>query len=96
LNRQLYGAKVPCGDQDSLYDEPRDHLPYVAEFNTVICRLGPNNDYAGEGEQKLLITDPSSHQRGRPISTDAQLSDSSRGPQVGLDTKTDWLIDRRP
>jgi hypothetical protein len=39
--------------------------------------------------------DPSSRQRGRPTSTKPQLSDSNTtGLQMGLDTKTDWSIDR--
>jgi hypothetical protein len=31
--------------------------------------LGPENDCAGEGQQQLLKTDPSSRHRGRPTST---------------------------
>jgi hypothetical protein len=40
--------------------------------------LGPKNDCAGEGQQQLITTDPSSRQRDRPTSTTAQLSDSNK------------------
>jgi hypothetical protein len=36
------------------------------------------NDSAGEGQQPLLTTDPSSRQRERPTSRNPQLSDSNK------------------
>jgi hypothetical protein len=53
--------------------------------------LRPEKDYAGEGQQHILKTDPSSRQRGRPTKT--RLSNinkyiSGHEPQMGLDTKT--------
>jgi hypothetical protein len=39
---------------------------------------GPENDCAGEGQQQLLTTDPSSRQTERPTSTNPQLSDSNK------------------
>jgi hypothetical protein len=62
-------------------------------------RLGPENDCAGEDQQHLETTDPSSLQRKRPTSTNPQLSDSIKilavSPRWVLDTKTDWPIDCR-
>jgi hypothetical protein len=45
--------------------------------------LGPDNDCAGEGQQQLQTTDPSSRQRERPKSTKQQLSDSNKNLVVG-------------
>jgi hypothetical protein len=36
--------------------------------------LGPDRDCAGEAQQQLKTTDPNSRQRGRPTSTNMQLS----------------------
>jgi hypothetical protein len=61
--------------------------------------LGPENECAGEGQQLLLTTDPSSRQRERPISTNPQLSDRNKNlvvsPRWVLYSKTDWPTDRR-
>jgi hypothetical protein len=38
--------------------------------------LGPENDCAGEGQQQLQKTDPSSRQKERSTSAKTQLSDS--------------------
>jgi hypothetical protein len=61
--------------------------------------LGPENDCAGEGQQQLYTTDPSSRQRERPKSTNPQLSDSNKnvvvGPRWVLYSKIDWPTDRR-
>jgi hypothetical protein len=50
--------------------------------------LGPENDCAGEGQQQLYKTHPSSRQRERPISTNSQLCDSNKNlvvkPQMGV------------
>jgi hypothetical protein len=42
--------------------------------------LGPENDCAGEDQQQLHTTDPSSRQRERPTSTNPQMSDSNKKP----------------
>jgi hypothetical protein len=61
--------------------------------------FGPENDCAGEGQQLLYRTDPSSRQRKRPTSTNPQLSDSNKNLVVSpvwlLYSKTDWPTDRR-
>jgi hypothetical protein len=61
--------------------------------------LGPENDCAGEDQQQLKITDPSSRQRGRPKSTNPQLSDNNQdlnvSPKWVLYSKIDWPADRR-
>jgi hypothetical protein len=61
--------------------------------------LGPENDCAGEGQEQLQATDPSSRERGRPISTNPQLFDSNKNlvasPRWVLYSKTDWPTDRR-
>jgi hypothetical protein len=61
--------------------------------------LGPENDFAGEGQQKLSTTDPPSGQRERPTSTNPQLSDSNQNlvvsPRWVLYSKTDWPTDLR-
>jgi hypothetical protein len=36
--------------------------------------LRPEKDFAGESQLQLYITDPPSRQRGRPITTNPQLS----------------------
>jgi hypothetical protein len=47
-----------------------------SRINMVISPvgLGPENDSAGDGHQRLETTHWSSHQRGRPTSTNPQLS----------------------
>jgi hypothetical protein len=40
----------------------------------VLAREGLQPDCAGEAQQQLLITDPPSRHRGRPIITNPQLS----------------------
>jgi hypothetical protein len=40
--------------------------------------LGPEKDYAGEGQQHLQKTDPSSRQRGHPKNTSLKLSKSNK------------------
>jgi hypothetical protein len=40
--------------------------------------LGPENDCAGESQKKLLTTDSSSRQKGRPTSVNPQLSASNK------------------
>jgi hypothetical protein len=59
----------------------------------------PENECAGEGEQQLQPTDPSSRQRQRPTSTSLQLSNSNKylvvSPRWVLYSKTNWPIDRR-
>jgi hypothetical protein len=61
--------------------------------------LGPDNDCAGEDQQQLQTTDPSSRQRERPTSTNPQLSDNNKdlvvSPRWVLYSKTDWTTDRR-
>jgi hypothetical protein len=51
------------------------------------ARLGPENDCTGE-TTVIVKTDPSSHQTGRPTSTNPKLSDSNKnlvlGPKWGL------------
>jgi hypothetical protein len=44
-------------------------------YNKGPAGLGRENDCAGEDQQQLQTTDPASRQRGRPTSTNAQLSD---------------------
>jgi hypothetical protein len=36
---------------------------------TSAKELGPEKDYAGEGQQRIQKTDPSSRQKGRPRKT---------------------------
>jgi hypothetical protein len=61
--------------------------------------LEPENDCDGEGQQELLTTDPASRQRGRPKTTNPQLSDNNKdlvvSPKWVLYSKTDWPADRR-
>jgi hypothetical protein len=61
--------------------------------------LGPENDYASEGQQQLKTTDPSSRQRERPTSTNPQLIDSNTNvvlsPRWVLYSKREWPTDRR-
>jgi hypothetical protein len=61
--------------------------------------LGPENDCAGEGQQQLQTTDPSSRQRDRPKPTIPQLSDNNQdlvvSPRWVLYSKRDWPADRR-
>jgi hypothetical protein len=50
--------------------------------------IGTVNDCAGEDQQQLQTTDPSSRQRVRPTSANPELSDSNKnlvlGPRWGL------------
>jgi hypothetical protein len=61
--------------------------------------LGPEKDCAGKGQQHIQTTDPFSRQRGRPKSTNPQLSDNNTdlvvSPRRVLYSKTDWPADRR-
>jgi hypothetical protein len=61
--------------------------------------LRPENDCAGECQQQLSTTDPSSRQRQRPISTNPQLSVSNKNlivsPRWVLYSKAEWPTDRR-
>jgi hypothetical protein len=61
--------------------------------------LGPENDCAGENQQQLETTDPSSRQREHRTTANPQLSDSNKnlvlGPRWVLSIKTDMLTDRR-
>jgi hypothetical protein len=61
--------------------------------------IGPEKDCAGEGQQHIQKTDPSSRQRGCPESTNPKLSDSNKdlvvSPRRMLYSKTDWPADRR-
>jgi hypothetical protein len=45
--------------------------------------LRPKNDYAGEVQQQLQTTDPSSCQSEYPISTNLQLSDNNNNLVMG-------------
>jgi hypothetical protein len=42
-----------------------------------------NNNYAGEGQQRLQSTDPFSRERRRPTSTNPQLSDTNKNLVFG-------------
>jgi hypothetical protein len=53
--------------------------------------IGPENDCAGEGQQQLYTTDSSSRRRGRPTSTNQQLSDSN----INLVLGPRWVLDRK-
>jgi hypothetical protein len=66
--------------------------------------LSPEKDCAGEAQQQLLTTEPSSRQSGRPTSTNPQLSkDNYKNKKENLvtdhgwepDNKIDWQTDRR-
>jgi hypothetical protein len=54
--------------------------------------LGPNNECAGEGQQQLQMTDPSSHQSGcyiRTMAADVQLRKTILAVSLkGLGAKT--------
>jgi hypothetical protein len=60
--------------------------------------LGPDNDCAGEGQQQLQKTDPSSLQRERPTLTNSQPSDNIidlvASPRWVLYSKRNWPTDR--
>jgi hypothetical protein len=43
----------------------------------ITARLGPENDCAGEAQKYLYITEPSYRQRGRPSSTNQQLTEDN-------------------
>jgi hypothetical protein len=63
---------------------------------TIPKGLGAERDYAGEGQQHIKKTDPSSCQRGRPTKTRPQLSESNKylvmSPRWGSTPRlTDWL-----
>jgi hypothetical protein len=66
---------------------------------TSLTGLGPENDYADEGQRQLLTTDPTSRQGERPTSTNPQLSSSNKNvvvsPRWVLYSKIDWPTDRR-
>jgi hypothetical protein len=61
--------------------------------------LEPGNNRAGEGQQQLYTTDPSSRQRERPTPANPKLSDSNKNlvvsPRWVLHSKTDWPTERR-
>jgi hypothetical protein len=61
--------------------------------------FGPENDCAGEDQQQLQTTDPSSCYRERSTSTNPQLCDSNKNlvvsPRLVLYSKPDWPTDRR-
>jgi hypothetical protein len=61
--------------------------------------LGPEDDCAGQSQQKSYTTDPSSRQRERPKSTIPQLSDNNKNlvvsPRWVLYSKIHSPIDRR-
>jgi hypothetical protein len=77
-------------------DETRSLESEAVKMITSPTVLGPENYCSGEGQQQLQTTDPSSRQRGRPTSTNPQLSDSNkkfgRKPQMG-DLFRDELAD---
>jgi hypothetical protein len=58
------------------------------------ARLGTENNCAGERQQQLYMTGPSSRQRKRPTSTNLQMCDRNKNVVLGfrwvLDTKLDW------
>jgi hypothetical protein len=61
--------------------------------------LEPENECAGDGQQQLQTTDPSSRQRERPTSTKPQLSEINQdlvvSPRWVLYSKIDWPTDRQ-
>jgi hypothetical protein len=66
--------------------------------------LRPEKDSAGDAQQQMETTDPTSRQRGRPTSTNPQLCKRLvkekgeklvAGPRWAPDTKIDWPTDRR-
>jgi hypothetical protein len=67
-------------------------LGYATVLTIELCFLcGPSRGYITRFPE---TTDPSSRQRGRPKSTNPQLSDSNQDLVV-LCFKTDWPADRR-
>jgi hypothetical protein len=66
---------------------------------TSLTEFGSENDCAGESQQQIETTDPSSRQREGPIQTHPQLSDSNKDlvvrPIWVHYSKTDWPSDRR-
>jgi hypothetical protein len=61
---------------------------------TSLTGLRPENYGAGENQQQLQTTEPSSRQRERPKSTNTQLSDSNKNLAVSP-RRTDRPTDRR-
>jgi hypothetical protein len=61
--------------------------------------LGPEKECADKGQQRIQKTDRSSRRRGRPTSTNPQLSDSNKNvfvsPRWVFYSKTDCSTDRR-
>jgi hypothetical protein len=61
--------------------------------------LGPEKDCAGNGQQHIQKTDPTSRQRGRPTRTDRNYHTGNKdlvvSPKWVLCSKTDWPADRR-
>jgi hypothetical protein len=57
--------------------------------------FGPEKDFAGKVQQHIQKKGLSSRQRGRPTKTRPQLSISGHESQMGLDTKTYCLTDRK-
>jgi hypothetical protein len=66
----------------------------VLYIHLMARRVGQNEYY-----YFILVTDPSSRQRGRPTSTNKQLSDSNKNlvlsPRWLLYSNIDWPTDRR-
>jgi hypothetical protein len=63
------------------------------------ARLGPENECAGEGQQQLYTTDPSSRQRGcfiRTITTSVQLEDKITGRKSQGAYRQDELTGGKP
>jgi hypothetical protein len=61
--------------------------------------LRPENDCAGEDQQRLQTIDPSSRQRGcyiRTISTSAQLENKNCGRESQGACRQDEVIDSKP
>jgi hypothetical protein len=61
--------------------------------------LGPENDCAGEGQQKLQTTDPSSRQKGcciRTITASVQLENKNSGRGSQGACREDELIGGKP
>jgi hypothetical protein len=51
--------------------------------------LRPEKDCVGDAQQKLKTTDPTSHQRGRPTSTNLQLPIKERREKIGRGSQMD-------
>jgi hypothetical protein len=61
--------------------------------------LGPENDCAGRLSSSCELQTPFTCQKGRPTSSNLQLSESNKnlvmGPRWVPDRKTDWPTDRQ-